>query len=59
LRRLGDLDLLRHAVPTVTTLRIPREDIGRRSASCWSTACAARLGPVGIDVGFDRQREST
>ena len=26
-----DLDLLRHAVPTVTTLRIPRQDIGRRT----------------------------
>ena len=27
-----DLDLLRHAVPAVTTLRIPRQEIGRRSA---------------------------
>src|SRR5258708_20497231 len=27
-----DLDLLRHAVPTVTTRPIPRQDIGRRNA---------------------------
>ena len=28
-----DVDLLSHVAPTITTLRIPREEIGRRSAS--------------------------
>ena len=30
-----DVDLLTHVAPTITTLRIPREEIGRRSARCW------------------------
>jgi len=56
-----DLDLLRHAVPAVTTLRIPRAEIGRRSAELLVNrlhgAPAERLR---IDVGFEIvQREST
>ncbi len=56
-----DLDLLRHAVPAVTTLRIPRAEIGRRSAELLINRLhgtpAERLR---IDVGFEIvQREST
>jgi LacI family transcriptional regulator, gluconate utilization system Gnt-I transcriptional repressor len=56
-----DLDLLRHAVPTVTTLRIPRADIGRRSAELLlNRVHGARRERVRIDVGFEIvQREST
>ncbi|MDB5487109.1 MAG: LacI family transcriptional regulator [Reyranella sp.] len=56
-----DVDLLRHAVPSVTTLRIPRQEIGRRSAlllvSRLQGAPAERLK---VDLGFEIvQREST
>jgi LacI family gluconate utilization system Gnt-I transcriptional repressor len=56
-----DIDLLRHAVPTVTTLRIPRQDIGRRSAELLVNRLhGAPAEKVTIDVGFEIvQREST
>jgi LacI family gluconate utilization system Gnt-I transcriptional repressor len=56
-----DLDLLRHAVPTVTTLRIPRQDIGLRSAELLVNRLhGAPREPVRIDLGFEIvQREST
>ena len=56
-----DLDLLRHAVPTVTTLRIPRQDIGRRSAELLVNRLhGAPHEKVRIDVGFEIvQRESS
>ncbi len=56
-----DLDLLRHAVPTVTTLRIPRHDIGKRSAELLVNRLhGAPAEKVRIDVGFEIvQREST
>jgi LacI family gluconate utilization system Gnt-I transcriptional repressor len=56
-----DLDLLRHAVPAVTTLRIPRQEIGRRSAELLVNRLhGAPAEPVRIDVGFEIvQREST
>jgi LacI family transcriptional regulator, gluconate utilization system Gnt-I transcriptional repressor len=56
-----DLDLLRHTVPTVTTLRIPRQDIGRRSAELLVNRLrGASRQKVRIDVGFEIvQREST
>ena len=56
-----DIDLLRHAVPTVTTLRIPRQDIGRRSAELLVNRLhGAPPEKVVIDVGFEIvQREST
>ena len=56
-----DLDLLRHAVPAVTTLHIPRQDIGRRSAELLVNRLhGARPERVRIDVGFEIvQREST
>lgn len=56
-----DLDLLRHAVPAVTTLRIPRHEIGRRSAELLvNRLLGAPPEHVRIDVGFEVvQREST
>jgi LacI family gluconate utilization system Gnt-I transcriptional repressor len=56
-----DLDLLRHAVPTVTTLHIPRQDIGRRSAELLVNRLhGAPPEKVRIDVGFEIvQRESS
>ena len=56
-----DLDLLRHAVPTVTTLRIPRQEIGRRSAELLVNRLhGAPAERVKIDLGFEiLQREST
>jgi len=56
-----DLDLLRHAVPAVTTLRIPRQEIGRRSAELLVNRLhGAPAERIRIDVGFEIvQREST
>ena len=56
-----DLDLLRHAVPTVTTLRLPRQEIGRRSAELLVNRLhGAPAERIKIDVGFEIvQREST
>jgi LacI family gluconate utilization system Gnt-I transcriptional repressor len=56
-----DVELLSHTVPTITTLRIPREEIGRRSAAM----LVARLqgqpgGPRVVDLKFEIiAREST
>ena len=48
-------------MPTVTTLRIPRQDIGRRSAELLVNRLqGAPPERVTIDVGFEIvQREST
>jgi LacI family gluconate utilization system Gnt-I transcriptional repressor len=56
-----DLDLLRHAVPAVTTLRIPRQDIGQRSAELLvNRLLGAPPERVKIDLGFEIvQRDST
>jgi len=56
-----DLDLLRHAVPTVTTLRIPRHEIGRRSAELLvNRLLGASPERIKIDLGFEIvQRDST
>jgi LacI family gluconate utilization system Gnt-I transcriptional repressor len=56
-----DLDLLRHAVPAVTTLRIPREAIGRRSAELLvNRLLGAQPERIKIDLGFEIvQRDST
>ena len=56
-----DLDLLRHAIPTVTTLRIPRQEIGRRGAELLVNRLhGAPAERVKIDLGFEiLQREST
>jgi LacI family gluconate utilization system Gnt-I transcriptional repressor len=57
-----DLDILQHTVPKLTCLRLPRLEIGRRSAE----ALLARLrgggeeAAVRLDLGFEViQREST
>lgn len=56
-----DVDLLRHAVPSVTTLRIPRQEIGRRSAELLvGRLQGAPAGRLKVDLGFEIvQREST
>jgi LacI family gluconate utilization system Gnt-I transcriptional repressor len=56
-----DLDLLRHAVPTVTTLRLPRHEIGRRSAELLvNRLLGASPERIRIDLGFEIvQRDST
>jgi LacI family gluconate utilization system Gnt-I transcriptional repressor len=56
-----DLDLLRHTLPAVTTLRIPRQEIGRRSAELLvGRLQGAPRQRLKIDMGFEIvQREST
>lgn len=56
-----DVDLLKHAVPSVTTLRIPRQEIGRRSAELLvSRLQGAPADRLKVDLGFEIvQREST
>lgn len=55
-----DVDLLRHMVPTITTLRIPREEIGRKSAEMLIARLEGRSLPKVMNLGFDIiQREST
>ena len=56
-----DLDLLRYAVPAVTTLRIPRDEIGRRSAELLvNRLLGAAPERIKIDLGFEIvQRDST
>lgn len=56
-----DLDLLKHTVPTITTLRIPREEIGRRSAELLIKRLrGGKRERIRIDLGFEIiQREST
>ncbi len=56
-----DVDLLSNVVPTITTLRIPREEIARRSATALLDRLEGRT-PVSLveDLGFSIiQREST
>ena len=56
-----DVDLLSHTVPTITTLRIPREEIGRRSAGMVVARLQGkRAGPRVVDLKFEIiAREST
>ncbi len=56
-----DLDLLRHVVPAVTTLRIPRQELGRRSAELLLARLHHQSGlPRVLDMGFEIiQRDST
>jgi LacI family gluconate utilization system Gnt-I transcriptional repressor len=56
-----DLDLLRHVDPAVTTVRLPRYEIGRRSAQCLLDRLGGRSAhSVAVDLGFDIvQRDST
>jgi LacI family gluconate utilization system Gnt-I transcriptional repressor len=55
-----DLDITRHAVPTLTTLRLPRLEIGRRSAEAIIGRMRGDMQQVRLDLGFEIiQREST
>ena len=55
-----DLAILQHTVPRVTCLRLPRLDIGRRSAQALLDRLQGSLAPVRLDLGFEIiQREST
>lgn len=56
-----DVDLLRHVDPAITTIRLPRYDIGRRSAECLLQRISGRsTRSVALDLGFDIvQRDST
>ena len=55
-----DLDILQHTVPRVTCLRLPRLEIGRRSAEALLERLRGTADPVLLDLGFEViQREST
>jgi LacI family gluconate utilization system Gnt-I transcriptional repressor len=56
-----DVDLLRHVIPAITTLRIPRYEIGRRSGEVLLDRVSGRsTEPVAFDLKFEIiQREST
>jgi LacI family gluconate utilization system Gnt-I transcriptional repressor len=55
-----DLDMLRHVNPPLTTIRLPRYEIGRRSAECLLDRISGRATErVSIDLKFEIiQRES-
>ncbi len=49
-----DLDILRHVNPPVTTVRLPRYDIGRRSAEYLLDRLSGRVTePVSLDLKFE------
>jgi LacI family gluconate utilization system Gnt-I transcriptional repressor len=55
-----DLDILQHTVPRLTCLRLPRLEIGRRSAEALLNRLRGESEPVQLDLGFEViQREST
>lgn len=56
-----DLDLMRHVSPALTSLRLPRYEIGRRSAQMILDRIEERTMPVTtVDLGFEIvQRAST
>jgi LacI family gluconate utilization system Gnt-I transcriptional repressor len=56
-----DLDILRHIVPAVTTIRIPRYEIGRRSAEVLLDRINGKTNEhLCVDLGFEIiQRQST
>lgn len=55
-----DLDILQHTVPKVTCLRLPRLEIGRRSAEALLERLRGGEEAVRLDLGFEVvQREST
>jgi LacI family gluconate utilization system Gnt-I transcriptional repressor len=56
-----DLDLLQHIVPAVTTIRIPRYEIGRRSAEVLLDRINGKANErLCVDLGFEIiQRQST
>jgi LacI family gluconate utilization system Gnt-I transcriptional repressor len=55
-----DLDILQHTVPKLTCLRLPRLEIGRRSAEALLARLRGSDESVRLDLGFEViQREST
>lgn len=56
-----DVDLLRYVTPSITSVRIPRYEIGKRSAEVLLDRIGGKAtGPQAVDVGFDIvQRESS
>ena len=55
-----DLEILQNAVPRVTCLRLPRLEIGRRSAEALLERLHGKVGKVRLDLGFEViHREST
>jgi LacI family transcriptional regulator, gluconate utilization system Gnt-I transcriptional repressor len=55
-----DLDIQQHTVPRLTCLRLPRLEIGRRSAEALLQRMRGTTESVRIDLGFEViQREST
>ncbi|HSH92097.1 MAG TPA: LacI family DNA-binding transcriptional regulator, partial [Ramlibacter sp.] len=55
-----DLDILQHTVPRLTCLRLPRLEIGRRSAEALLSRLRGDDDSVRLDLGFEViQREST
>jgi len=55
-----DLDILQHTMPRVTCLRLPRLEIGRRSAEALLDRVRGDGARVRLDLGFEViQREST
>ncbi|WP_077000847.1 LacI family DNA-binding transcriptional regulator [Variovorax sp. KK3] len=55
-----DLDILQHTVPRLTCLRLPRLEIGRRSAEALLDRVRGTGDAVRLDLGFEViQREST
>jgi LacI family gluconate utilization system Gnt-I transcriptional repressor len=55
-----DLELLQHTVPRVTCLRLPRLEVGRRSAEALLDRMRGSRDKVRLDLGFEViQREST
>jgi LacI family gluconate utilization system Gnt-I transcriptional repressor len=55
-----DLDILQHTVPKLTCLRLPRLEIGRRSAEALLARLRGSDEAVRLDLGFEViQREST
>lgn len=61
LAAFDDIDMLRHVVPPVTTLRLPRAGIGRRAAEVLLDRIEGRSRErVVVDLGFEIiQRDST
>jgi LacI family transcriptional regulator, gluconate utilization system Gnt-I transcriptional repressor len=56
-----DVDMLRFATPTVTTIRLPRYEIGRRSAQyLLERVNGVTNAPISLNLGFEIiQRDST
>lgn len=55
-----DLDIMQHTAPRLTCLRLPRREIGRRSAEALIERLRGGQDAVSLDLGFEvSQREST